>query len=78
MSLLYLVGILTSDREVLEIVSKIPIAGTPDLLQRQCFQYPRYELEFIEEELQSLLNKKVISKPKNWIKGICFPNICKG
>ena len=57
---------MTSDKEVLETVSDMPIAMTSDISHRQCFQYPfnKTESKCLEEELHSLLNKKGITKSK--------------
>ena len=59
-------GLLTSDKEVLETVSDMPIARTSETSHRQCFQHPfsKTESKCLEEELHSLLNKKRVTKSK--------------
>ena len=55
---------LTSDPEILEMVSGMPISVTSQLSPLNICQYPlrKKETDFIKEELQNLLKKNVIKK----------------
>lgn len=57
-------GIIDLTQTVFETLSRMSIVETPYISHRQCFQYFFNETEskHIEEELYSLLNRKVIKK----------------